>query len=402
MAKRKSWFGWLKRLFTSESKDKSLQKAKKWGWSLGRIKQTQYPKITAPNRTLIEASAEQRKHALTVAIATAAAAEAAVAAAHAAAEVVKLTGASRSYSYLYKGDRSFAAIKIQSAYRGHLARKALRALKGIIRLQAIVRGQVVRRQVSRTLKNFPSDARNQVEIHERSIHKALENYKNEHIKPFPKQKKLEEKELKPECHSQRTWDCSLHSREDIEAIWLRKQEAIVKRERMKQYSSSQKERKIPQIMEESMHNKEFGRESCRTLGEWLHKETHDWDMLYKPSPLNMITIKKELEEEGLSSQISIPRKSFSHVKISSVGDEISMPNSPFFRTYMAVTESSKAKERSMSTPRQRTGFVDISSNMREPHKEGTSFCCSYYDATTSTNENNESSQHKCQSSNSHY
>ena len=55
-----------------------------------------------------------------MAIATAAAAEAAVAAAHAAAEVVKLTGASRSYSYLSKGDRSLAAIKIQSAYRAHL------------------------------------------------------------------------------------------------------------------------------------------------------------------------------------------------------------------------------------------------------------------------------------------
>lgn len=97
-----------------------LQKPNKWGWSFGRIKQRQYPTITAPNKTLIEASAEQRKHALTVAIATAAAAEAAVAAAHAAAEVVKLTGASRSYSYLSKGDRSLAAIKIQSAYRAHL------------------------------------------------------------------------------------------------------------------------------------------------------------------------------------------------------------------------------------------------------------------------------------------
>lgn len=69
---------------------------------------------------MIEASAEQRKHALVVAIATTAAAEAAIAAAHAAAEVVKLTGASRSYSFLSKGDRSLAAIKIQSAYRAHL------------------------------------------------------------------------------------------------------------------------------------------------------------------------------------------------------------------------------------------------------------------------------------------
>ncbi|XP_027364331.1 protein IQ-DOMAIN 14 [Abrus precatorius] len=390
MAKRKSWFGWVKRLFTSESKDK---KTKKWEWSFGRIKQKQYPTITAPNRTLVEANAEQRKHALTVAIATAAAAEAAVAAAHAAAEVVKLTGASRSYSFLSKGDRSLAAIKIQSAYRAHLARKALRALKGVIRLQAIIRGQAVRRQVSVSLKNIHYSARNQVEIQEGSSNGVDGNYKNDQIKNFSKQKKkLEEKEIRSECHSQRNWDCSLLSREDIEAIWLRKQEAIVKRERMKQYSSSQRERKNPQMVEESLHNKDFGRESCRTLGEWLHKETYNWDVLYKQTlPSNLITMKRELQEDGLSSQISIPRKSFSLVKRTSIGDESSMPNSPVFPTFMAVTESSKAKVRSMSTPRQRTAFMD---NQNEPHKESISLC-SYYGATTSTNE-------RCQSANSLY
>ncbi|RDY03549.1 Protein IQ-DOMAIN 14, partial [Mucuna pruriens] len=381
MAKRKSWFGWVKRLFTSESKDN--KKPNKWGWSFGRIKQKQFPTITAPNRTLIEASAEQRKHALTVAIATAAAAEAAVAAAHAAAEVVKLTGASCSYSYLSKGDRSLAAIKIQSAYRAHLARKALRALKGVIRLQAIIRGQAVRGQVSNTLQNFPSNARNQVEIQERSSHTA------EQIKQSPKQKKkLEAKELKSECHSQRTWDYSSLSREDIEAIWLRKQEAMVKRERMKQYSSSQRERKNQQMVEESVHNMNFRRESCRTLGEWLQKETCDWDVLYKPTlPSNFMTIKNELQE-GLSPRISVPRKSFSLVKRSSNEDESFLSNSPVFPTYMAVTESSKAKMRSISTPKQRTGILDICTNQNETHKEGISFASSYYGATSSTNENN--------------
>lgn len=80
----------------------------------------QYPTLTESNRTLSEARAEQRKHALTVAIATAAAAEAAVAAAHAAAEVVRLTGASHTYSYLSRGDRNLAATRIQSAYRAYL------------------------------------------------------------------------------------------------------------------------------------------------------------------------------------------------------------------------------------------------------------------------------------------
>ncbi|CAL0317092.1 unnamed protein product [Lupinus luteus] len=366
MAKRKSWFGWVKRLFTSESNDK------KWQWSLGRLKPKPNPTITAPNRALIEASAEQRKHALTVAIATAAAAEAAIAAAHAAAEVVKLTGASHSYSYLCNGDRSFAAIKIQSAYRAHLARKALRALKGVIRLQAIVRGQVVRRRVSGSSKNFPSNARNQVDIQERCSHTEEERYTVDQIKQFPEQNKLEEKEVEPGNYSQRTWDCSLHSREEIESIWLRKQEAFVKRERMKQYSFSQRERQSPLVMKESLHNKEFGREYCPTLGQWLLKEPCHLDVLYKQAlPSSLITMKKELQEEEISPQISTPRKSFSHIK-SSVMDEISAPNSPVFPTYMAVTKSSKAKARSMSTPRQRTEFLGVCSNQND----GIYFCSS--------------------------
>lgn len=108
----------------------------------------------------------------------------------------------------------------------------------------------------------------------------------------------------------------------------------------------------------SQRVEEFGGDSCRTLGEWLHKEISDWNVLCKPSHLSNITLRNEVQEE-LSSKISVQRKSFSHVKRCSIGDKSSMPNSSVFPKYMSLTESSKAKVRSMSTSRLRAGFLDM-------------------------------------------
>ncbi|KAM2781752.1 hypothetical protein FF1_011499 [Malus domestica] len=44
-----------------------------------------------------------------------------------------------------------AATKVQSAYRSYVARRAFRTLKGIVRLQALIRGHLVRRQAVSTL-----------------------------------------------------------------------------------------------------------------------------------------------------------------------------------------------------------------------------------------------------------
>ncbi|XP_077248560.1 protein IQ-DOMAIN 22-like [Tasmannia lanceolata] len=109
---------------------------------------------------------DPNKHAIAVAAATAAVAEAAVVAAQAAAAVVRLTSTGRCATAAYvSGKREeWASVKIQAAFRGYLARRALRALKGLVKLQALVRGNIVRKQAAETLRCMQALVRVQARV----------------------------------------------------------------------------------------------------------------------------------------------------------------------------------------------------------------------------------------------
>ncbi|MCL7041634.1 hypothetical protein MKW94_009900 [Papaver nudicaule] len=136
---------------------------------------------------------DENKHAIAVAAATAAVAEAAVAAANAAAAVVKLTCNSGrnhhqhhvAYVSTSGGNgnslrrEEFSALMIQSAFRGYLARRALRALKGLVKLQALVRGHIVRKKTTDTLRCMQALVRVQVRARSRN-HSSEFRYHHTH------------------------------------------------------------------------------------------------------------------------------------------------------------------------------------------------------------------------------
>lgn len=184
---------------------------------------------------LAEAEDAQSKHVYSVALATAMAAEAAVAAAQAAAEVVRLTALPR---FPGKSLEEVAAIKIQTAFRGHLARRALRALRGLVRLKSLVEGQSVKRQATTTLRCMQTVARVQSEIRARRIRMSEENQALQRQLQQKQEKELKEIEKHRAASIGDAWNHSPQSKEEVEAKLQSRQEAALRRERALAYSFS--------------------------------------------------------------------------------------------------------------------------------------------------------------------
>ncbi|XP_030449833.1 protein IQ-DOMAIN 2-like [Syzygium oleosum] len=231
-----NWFSTVKKALSPDSKEKrepkSSKSKKKWfGKQKDLVSDLNSPAAVAeplppplPPQTeevnLTDGAKEESGHVDAVAIV-------ANSSSNTAAEAVKSTYFAQLAG---KSREEAAAIKIQKSFRGYQARRAMRALRGLVRLKSLVEGPTVKRQVASTLKCMQTLARVQSQIHSRRIRMSEENQTLQKQLLQKRAKELENLRLGEE------WDDSLQSKEQIESKLLKKFDAAMRRERALAYS----------------------------------------------------------------------------------------------------------------------------------------------------------------------
>ncbi|XP_024971653.1 uncharacterized protein LOC112510464 [Cynara cardunculus var. scolymus] len=130
-----------------------------------------------------------------------------------------------------KSKEEIAAIKIQTVYRGHMARKDWRVLRARRRLRVMIKGQAVKRQTASTLMCMQTMARVQSQVRSRRIRMAEVN-KDLQRQLLQKTKKALDRVKSSE---KIPWDLSPKSKEQVEASLRKKRETAERREKALAY-----------------------------------------------------------------------------------------------------------------------------------------------------------------------
>ncbi|MCE3050513.1 hypothetical protein HAX54_047407 [Datura stramonium] len=262
-------------------------------------------------------------------------------------------GAIGQKTYITGRIKDAAATRIQAAFRSYLARKALRALRSLVRLQALVRGHLVRKQTAVMVRGMHSLMVIQLRARVQRVQMAEEA----HTLNSRKSQKVSSE------NNQLTRVCSIEKMD----VSIQEKGRVHKKNSTKNKSSGK---------ENGLSTSESHRLSVSRSHQILQT-------CPSPSTLShMSTISYNRHIEDFS--FNAPEKGFEHC--SHVSTTIS-PKTPFSMahsenpnsifssatlalTYMYNTESSRAKARSHSEPRQRPNWSIKRKSKRTPSMDG--------------------------------
>lgn len=257
-----------------------------------------------------------------------------------------------------------AAVKIQSVFRSYLARKALKALRGLVKLQALVRGHLVRKQATATLRCMQALITAQARARAQRIRSGDDGTIMNH---------------RQSTHRRNSQEKIKHTNHEMEEnIKIVEMDPGEFRSNMNSRSSYS----IPsqQHIDDRMDN----RMTTYYSPQKAYIKQQDYQQ-YSPAPsaiteLSPRTCSGHFEDYSFATAQSSPQCYSAMSRPDPSRDPFSFPKPdyaetmsydfPLYPNYMANTESSRAKVRSQSAPKQRPELERQPSRGRRPSVEG--------------------------------